>query len=194
MRADGSGVGRPRVTAGWASGSSGRSSLVARGKILVAQLAKFGVVGGLAYIIDVALFNMLLYGGSRPVLAGMPIVAKIISSAVATVVSWLGNRYWTFHGRRRAHAGREFLLFVVACTTGLGISLLTLWVSHYLLGFTSPLADNIAANLIGVALGTLFRFFAYSRFVFPHTEETPVLPTPELAASVARDPHRVEDL
>ena len=31
---------------------------------------------------------------------------------------------------------------------------------------TSPLADNIAANVIGLGLGTMFRFWSYRRFVF----------------------------
>jgi putative flippase GtrA len=62
---------------------------------------------------------------------------------------------------------REFALFATSCTLGLGIALIPLWVSHYVLGFTSPLADNIAANVIGLAMGTTFRFIAYSTVVFP---------------------------
>ena len=50
---------------------------------------------------------------------------------------------------------------------GLGVALVPLWISHYILGFTSPLADNIAANVIGLAMGTTFRFIAYSLVVFP---------------------------
>jgi putative flippase GtrA len=134
---------------------------------LVGRLAKFGVVGGCAYVVDVAVFNVLLYVGEHPLLFGMPIVAKVISTSLATVVAWLGNRYWTFRGRTNERALREFITFACACTAGLLITLATLWVSHYVLGFTSVLADNLAANVVGVAFGTAFRFFAYSRFVFP---------------------------
>lgn len=136
------------------------------GMSLARQLAKFGVVGAVAYLVDVTAFNLLLYAGADPVLGGLPLAAKIVSSAVATVVSWLGNRYWTFRQTRRPHAPREFLSFVVMCSVGLGISLSVLWFSHYVLGFSSPLADNIAANVVGLAAGTLFRFWAYRRFVF----------------------------
>jgi hypothetical protein len=38
--------------------------------------------------------------------------------------------------------------------------------SHDLLGLTSRLADNISANVVGLALGTLFRYWSYQRFVF----------------------------
>ena len=96
---------------------------------------------------------------------------------MATVVSWLGNRYWTFRQTRRAHAPREFAIFVLMCSIGLGISLSVLWFSHYVLGFTSPLADNIAANVVGLAAGTLFRFWAYRRFVFTNVASPPEDPT-----------------
>ena len=46
-----------------------------------------------------------------------------------------------------------------------------LWVTHSWLGsywpvLTSRLADNISGNIIGIGLATLFRFWAYRRFVF----------------------------
>jgi hypothetical protein len=47
------------------------------------------------------------------------------------------------------------------------IALACLWFSHYALGLTSVLADNISANVVGLALGTLFRFWSYRRWVFP---------------------------
>ena len=48
----------------------------------------------------------------------------------------------------------------------MGIAVGTLAISHYVLGFTSPLADNIAANVVGLALGTAFRVWSYRRWVF----------------------------
>ena len=77
-----------------------------------------------------------------------------------------GQQDWTFRHTRQTEARREFLLYALMCSIGLGISLAILWLSHYLLGFTSPLADNIAANVVGLAAGTAFRFWAYRRFVF----------------------------
>ena len=47
-----------------------------------------------------------------------------------------------------------------------------------MLDLRSPLADNVSANGVGLVLGTLFRFWAYRRFVFAGEEfaptETPV--------------------
>ena len=129
---------------------------------------QFGTVGAVAFVVDVGLFNVLRFVGEPPLLADQPLLAKVISSAVATVVAWLGNRYWTFRATRRPQKRREFLLFLLMCTIGLGISLAVLWFSHYVLGLTSALADNISANVIGLGAGSLFRFWAYRRFVFIH--------------------------
>ena len=60
------------------------------------------------------------------------------------------------------------------CTLGTAIATTCLAISHYALGFTSALADNISANVIGLVLGTMFRFWAYRTYVFSETpEESP---------------------
>jgi putative flippase GtrA len=60
----------------------------------------------------------------------------------------------------------ELLLFVAANIVGMAIAVGCLWASHYGLGLTGPLADNISANGVGLALGTVFRFWAYRTWVF----------------------------
>jgi putative flippase GtrA len=138
--------------------------------VVYREAVKFGAVGALAFVVDIYLFNVLRLGWwplSEPPLAHKVVACKVISVAVATVVAWAGNRWWTFRHRRQAAAAREFLLFVVMNVGGMAIAALCLAGSHYLLGFTSPLADNIAANVIGLAMGTTFRFIAYSLVVFP---------------------------
>ena len=65
---------------------------------------------------------------------------------------------------------KEYTLFFGFNAVGLAIALGCLGISHYLLDLTSPLADNVSANLIGMALGTVFRFWAYRRFVFVQGE------------------------
>ncbi|GMA32329.1 GtrA family protein [Litorihabitans aurantiacus] len=126
------------------------------------EIVRFAGVGGLAFVVDVGTYNLLRV----TVLEDKPIGAKVISVAVAMVVAWLGNRYWTFAGRRRASAPGELIAFVVANLLGLLIAAACLVVSHYVLGFTSQLADNIAGNGVGLVLGTLFRYVVYRRFVF----------------------------
>jgi len=95
-----------------------------------------------------------------------PIIAKVLSTSLAIIVNWLGNRYWTFSSRRRSSKLREAFEFAIVSVGGMLIALTCLWVSHYVLGFTSLLADNIATNVVGLALGTAFRFTFYRLWVF----------------------------
>ena len=129
--------------------------------VIYREMIKFGVVGLLAFIIDIGLANLLWH----TVLSDKVTTAKIISGIVATLFSWVGNRQWTFRHRRSRPAHHEVLLFFGVNAIALGISALTLFISHYGLGFESILADNIA-TIIGIGLATLFRFWAYRRFVF----------------------------
>ena len=140
---------------------------------LVREIAKFGIVGLVALVVDVGLFNILRFAGGEGPLFDKPLTAKVISVLVATVVAYVGNRYWTFRHRGRTHMAREFVLFVVLNGVGMLIALGCLWLSHYGLGLTTPLADNISANVVGLALGTLFRFWSYRRWVFPEVPDDP---------------------
>lgn len=134
----------------------------------LAQLAvdagRFGAVGVVCYVLDVALFNVL-----RVAPAGVfsePLLAKTMGVALATVAAWLGTRYWTFRRHLRADPGREFVEFVLVAGAGYAINLLVLFFSHYVLGFRSLLADNISGNLLGAALGAVARFFLYRAWVY----------------------------
>jgi putative flippase GtrA len=134
---------------------------------LIAQLARFGVVGAVGFVVDTTVFNVLRSTLLNPddVHSG-PFWAKVVSTTVAIFVNWMGNRYWTFREQRRTVATREGVEFVVVSLGGMVISLGCLAVSHYVLGFTSALADNVSGNVIGLLLGTVFRFWLYKVWVY----------------------------
>ena len=129
------------------------------------RLVRFGAVGGVAFVVDVGVFNLLRFGPGQ-LLEARPVTAKVISVTVAVLVAWLGNRYWAFAASRTDSRTRELATFVAVNVGGMAIAATCLAVSHYALGLTSPLADNISANVVGLALGTVFRYTAYRWFVF----------------------------
>ncbi|WAB81889.1 GtrA family protein [Microcella daejeonensis] len=145
---------------------------------LLAQVGRFGVVGVVGLVVDVVLFNVLRATVLAPeeVEAG-PIIAKIVSTSVAIVANWIGSRYWAFRLEHRRPPLREAVEFVLVSIGGLLIAVGCLAISRELLGFTSLLADNIASNVVGLGLGSLFRFALYRWWVFhprrgrrPHDE------------------------
>jgi putative flippase GtrA len=132
---------------------------------LAPEALKFGVVGGIGFIIDVTVFNVLRFAGPA-LLEHKPLTAKGISVAVATIVTYVGNRNWTWVDRARSGARREVTLFFVLNGVGMVIAVAILAVSHYVMGLRSPLEDNISANGVGLVAGMVFRFWSYRTFVF----------------------------
>ena len=127
-----------------------------------AELVRFALTGGAAYLADVLVFNALLLGAGMP-----PGWSKILSSVVAIAVAFSGSRWFTWRDRRSDRIGREYALFVVFSVLAAGIQYLCLTITHDGFGWTSPLADNISANVVGMALATAFRFWTFRCYVFP---------------------------
>lgn len=130
--------------------------------LLWREAAKFGIVGGLGWLIDNGIYAVLHMGA----MSGSTLKARVVSSSIAILFSWYGNRYWTFRHRPKRRTRHEFLLFIVISLIGLGIALACQFVSHYLLGFQTLQADIISGGVIGLVLGTIFRFIAYRFVVF----------------------------
>ncbi len=154
---------------------------------LLSEVGKFGIVGAVAFFVDVGVFNF-----SLRTLAWNPLWSQVASVTVAATLAFVGNRFWTWRDRPRSSLRREYVLYFVFNAVGLLIGLACLWFSHYLLGaiwprvFQSHLMDNISAKIVGTALGTIFRFWAYRRWVFVESQ-------PDHAALAAgRDPPRTD--
>ena len=71
---------------------------------------KFGVVGGVAFVVDISLFNLLLHATDKP------LTSKTISTVVATTVAYAGNRT----GRSASAAGPAYAgsTRCSSCSTG----------------------------------------------------------------------------
>ena len=136
--------------------------------VLVREMLKFGVVGAVAFVIDLGGYNLLVFGPHLLGLSHKPLSARVISATVATLVAWLGNRLWTFRHRRNRQATHELALYVFFNVVAMVISVACLGVSRYVFGLHTQLADNVT-NIFGIGLGTLFRFWSYRKFVFAGT-------------------------
>jgi|688.fasta_scaffold118991_2 putative flippase GtrA len=130
------------------------------------ELMKFGTVGGIAYIVNLLLFNLLVHFPFSP-LDDRPVTGSLIAGIVSILIAYFGNRFWTWRERPRRAMSREIALFFIINGIGIAIASGALYISRYVLGFESAFADNIAANVIGVGIGTIFRFLSYRIWVFP---------------------------
>ena len=134
--------------------------LYQRFRQLVHEAAKFGVVGAIAFLTATIGTNLLHFR------AGMgPLTSNVIATVAGTFVAFFGNRYWTFRHRQGSTMAREYAVFLVLNAIGLGIQLVCIGFTYYLLNMHGKLAYNVAL-IFGIGLGTRFRFWSYRRWVW----------------------------
>lgn len=144
-----------------------RERIVALTQLLWREVAKFGVVGGIGFFIDTGIFLWLITGPMED----SAVKAKVIATGVATIFSWVANRYWTFRNRRQSNVVRELVLFLVMNAVGAGIQAGFVFIAKYLLGITSAGGMVFFGNIIGLGFATIFRFIAYRLWVFTEAME-----------------------
>ncbi|QWZ06796.1 GtrA family protein [Nocardioides panacis] len=130
--------------------------------------AKFLTVGGVATVVSFVIFNGLVHGyvGGPGAMHEQPLWAFVIANTVGMVVSYRGSRSWAFRNRSAVGVAGGRLAFFVINIVSMVIPLGCLSFTRYVLGLTDPFADNISANVVGLSLGTLARFWAIRRFIF----------------------------
>lgn len=131
-----------------------------RRRTVVLEMTRFGIVGAVNTVLDVAVFNLVAFVLGAPVLA-----AKTVAAVVATTSSFLMNRHWSFAHRSRTGLRREYVLFVVVNVVALALSLLVLAVARYALDLRGVVELNVA-NLLATGVGTAVRFLSYRRFIW----------------------------
>jgi putative flippase GtrA len=159
--------------------------LYERFRLLLHEVAKFGVVGGIAFIVTELCFNLLLHAGLGS------FAANAGSTLIAAVVAFVGNRYWTFRTRERSGMRRETVLFFVLNGVGILIQQGCIEAAKLTSGRHDALTLN-AAFLFGVVLATLFRFWSYRKWVWrlapPEAAPAPIEPI-AAAAEVSEHEH-----
>lgn len=135
-------------------------------RILLKEVAAFGVVGAVGFVLQLGLFNLLHDIGS--------LKANAVATVVATAFAYVGNRYLSFSHRARTGLGRETAWFF-------GINLVTLVIAQLVLAIAYLFGkqhDKFVTNvlvIIGIGIGTVIRFWAYKRFVFLNPDRVNVL-------------------
>ena len=130
--------------------------------LLAGEVGKVLVVGGVCFVLDTLLAYLLRFKVDLG-----PTTSKTISTVLATALSYVGNRLWSFSHRvdDSSGHGQDITRYAVINLAGLVITLIPVDVAHYLLSETSPLAFTVS-GVLGTAIATVFRFWAYRRWVF----------------------------
>lgn len=140
-----------------------------RWRRVLSEAGRFTAVGGLATLIALILFNLSVHGFAGmydPLLSDHVITAYVLANTVGMAVSYRGSRSWAFRDRIAVHAdgGRTAYLIINIATMSLPVACLMF--TRDVLMLEGPVADNIAANVVGLSLGFGARFYLFRRFVF----------------------------
>lgn len=119
------------------------------------QLFKFGIVGGLGYLINLAVFALLAEGfGIHHA------IAAVGAFCVAVTNNFLLNRYWTFGpGDGPAHFQAARFFAVSLASLGLNLAVLELLIANHLTG-------ELTAQAISVAVAMPFNFLGNKLWTF----------------------------
>jgi putative flippase GtrA len=137
-----------------------------RHRSLLKELVTFGTVGGINTALGQVMFNHVLTLGA--------LTANTISTAIATVCSFVLNRHVTYRHRQRTSLRRELPMFVALNLIGLFIQLGILAAAKHLFGLQD--SDRLELNIArfgGVIVGTVFLLLTYRTFVFKKAPEAP---------------------
>lgn len=140
---------------------------------LATEAGRFAAVGIAATAVSLILFNLLVHGygtGFAP-LNQHAITGYVLANVVGMVISFRGTKGWVFRERRVKHADGGITAFLLINLVTMTLPMACLAFSRHVLGRADPFSDNIAANLIGLGLGFVARFWLFRYAVFEGTEE-----------------------
>jgi putative flippase GtrA len=147
-----------------------RGRLGGRVDQLVRELGAFGVVGAVAFVVDVGLFQLFyaqLHTGA--------VTAKVLATLTSMTVAYVGHRTWSFAHRPRTAVREQYLRFAAINGAAMLLGVLVVAFVRYPLGQESALVLQVA-NLGSIALGTVLRYLGYRWWVFaaaPEAEPDP---------------------
>ncbi len=119
-------------------------SQIKKHKKLIDQILKFGVVGGLAFLIDYGLLYVLTeFVGIHY------LISSVISFTVSLIFNYILSIKWVFDVTKKQTA-KEITIFVILSVIGLGINQVVMYVGSDLLHIYYMLTKIIATAIVMV--------------------------------------------
>lgn len=155
-----------------------------------AEMVKFLVVGAITFVVTVVVF----FGLKWTVLTDKAVTANVFAVLVATILSYVLNREWSFVERGRRPRHHEAALYFTVAGIGVAINQIPLGIARYVFDLRVPhvslvvdnVSDFVSGSIIGTLMATAFRWWAMRRFVFPDQTRAGQAPGEEIAPAVER--------
>ena len=122
---------------------------------LIRQLIRFGITGGLAFVIDYVVAIFL-----TEVVKVNYLAASTLSFSLAVTFNYILSIYWVFVPNERKNRRVMILLFWVFSIIGLAINDLLIWVWVERIGL-----HYIIAKILATGIVMIFNFVTRKRFI-----------------------------
>jgi Predicted membrane protein len=129
-------------------------------KNLIKQFLKFGIVGAISFVVDFTLYTVCNFLGCPYLISG------IIGFVVSVIVNYLLSMKFVFERRDDMSRKKEFIIYVVLSTIGLGLNELLLYIcvdivyanSDFLTGLYGDRMAEIVAKVFATGVVMIYNF------------------------------------
>lgn len=113
-------------------------------KKLINQILKFGVVGGIAFVIDYGLMVFLTEVFKVPAL-----ISAAISFTVSVIFNYIASVKWVFDvDKEKNSKTKELIVFIILSVIGLGINELIMWIMDKEFGIYYMISKIVATAFV----------------------------------------------
>ncbi len=130
-------------------------SISTKSKDLLVQMFKFGIVGGIAFIIDFVFLFLFKEFLSLPV-----ILANTLSFTISTIYNYIASVTWVFDVNKENDKKKQFITFIVFSIIGLLLNDLIMWI---LTGIF--IIYYLASKIIATIIVMIFNFITRKKFL-----------------------------
>lgn len=112
-------------------------------KKLINQILKFGIVGGMAFLIDYSILFILTE------FVGIPsLISAAISFIVSVIFNYILSIKWVFDVNKK-QTSKDIVIFMILSTIGLGINELIIWLGN-IIGIYYMISKIVATAIVMV--------------------------------------------
>ena len=137
---------------------------------LLMQILRFGIVGGLAFVVDFGVLTFL-----KEVFKMDTVVASTISFCISVIFNYILSIKWVFDVDKDKNQAANFVLFIIFSVIGLGINDLIMWQGEIILTklfVNIPVLQSKAYMIVKIfatAVVMVFNFITRKLFLEKHT-------------------------
>ena len=129
-------------------------------KSLITQFLKFGIVGVISFVVDFSLYTACNFLGCPYLISGL------IGFVVSVIVNYILSMKFVFERREDMSRKKEFIIYVVLSTIGLGLNELLLYIcvdviyvnSAFLMGLYGERLAEIIAKVFATGVVMIYNF------------------------------------